>query len=288
MNEELRAKLIQDLESSGFGSEMRAIKVFTGRQWYTEGGYYYFDKDHRQTREIDISAYKFADGPLPNGHRFRCWYHVVGEVKKSEKAWVIFNGSTELHHRIDAWNNLVEMPGLPFSKSILVDDFSRNSLVSKLGWKGYGIHESFKKPDAPSRWYSSFIGASKAAQHVFQANVDSEPAENALIGDLTCTFVKPVVIFDGPLMAATLSDNGAINIEEVEFAPFAFPFWSEAYEERSYLVDVVRLSSLNEYLEISEQRQSDIVNGVCSIPQRDWDTAPGPIRRPAVRRDAGK
>lgn len=271
MNDDFRQKLIRDLEDSGFGSEMRALQVFVNKDWNTAGGFYYFDKDHRQTREIDISAYKYANGILPTGNQFRCWFHIVGEVKKSEKPWVVFKGPPRFHHTLDAWNNLIAMPGLPFSKSVLVEALSAHSVVRELGWMGYGIHESLKKPDAPSRWYSSFITASKAAQYVFEANADPEPREGSPVGDLSCTFVKPVVVFDGQLFAASMSETSSVTLEEIQFATFDFPYWSESYEERTYRVDVVQASSLESYLHLSEQRQIEVVSAVCSIPENQWD-----------------
>lgn len=271
MNEEFRAKLADDLERSGFGSEMRAMREFINRNWSTTGGDHYFDKDGKQTREIDISAYRFLSTALQNARILRCWYHIVAEVKKTDKPWIVFKATPRLGQGLDAWNNLVAAPGLPFHKSILAGTIAEHSLVRELGWLGYGIHESFKKPDAPSRWYSSFLASSKAAVDVFEANVDAEPEADGPVGNIECNFVKPVVILDGPLFSATLSDMDSLELDEIQFAPFNFGYRSGEYAERSYRVDVVQLSSLAEYISLSEKRQQAIVDAFAAIPEEQWN-----------------
>jgi hypothetical protein len=66
--------------------------------------------------------------------------------------------------------------------------------------------------------------------------------------------IKPIVILDGTLLAASLSDEGAINLEEIDFAPFDFSYRSKASTKVSYLIDVVRLDHLNGYIDLSEKR----------------------------------
>jgi hypothetical protein len=60
MDEELRSKLIKDLEKSGFASEMRAIQTIRDKGWESSGAGTYFDLDANITRTIDVKAYRLA------------------------------------------------------------------------------------------------------------------------------------------------------------------------------------------------------------------------------------
>jgi len=256
MNEELREKLVEDLEKSGFGSEMRAIKIFLDRGWRCSGGYYYFDEDEGKNKETDLVARKIIYEELDNGMDIDIGYHVVAEVKKSEKPWVVFKKGFiyESLESTDAWNNLIYNFNLPCEPHQLKDALSENSLLKVLKWKGYSIHESFKKPDAPSRWYSAFVSICKAAENELANN-----SSNSESGDWYELFlVKPLVILDGILVSASLTDDGNMLLEDTKFAPFEFFHKSKNSTKDTYRVDVVRLDYLDEYIELSEARLKSI------------------------------
>jgi hypothetical protein len=68
--------------------------------------------------------------------------------------------------------------------------------------------------------------------------------------------VKPVIILDGILIAASLSEDGQINIEEVPFAPLEFIYRSKHCRKGIYLIDIVTLSHLQDYLEHVSRRHN--------------------------------
>lgn len=179
-------------------------------------------------------------------------------MKKTERPWVVFKREhTYGLEELDAWNNLTYVVNLPCNHFQLVDVLSQHSLLQTLGWRGYSIHESFKKPDAPSRWYSAFVSVCKATEAELVRHSKSS-VELAIWHEFS--IFKPVVIVDGPLMAASLNDAGEVNLEEIDFAPFEFVHKSAMSTANDYRVDLVKLDSLSKYVDLSEQRLNFITS----------------------------
>jgi hypothetical protein len=286
MDDELRRKLIENIEVSGFGSEMRALRVVQEAGWYSSGPSAYYDRDAAITREIDLVAYRsrYWDGTRDSGTpvSIECFYALSAEVKKTSVPWIVFRGTKDSRERIDAWQNLIFVDNLP-EKTAIYEDLSRHSVAATLGWEGHGVHEAFKSPDKPSRWYSAFIAACKAAESDLEANSwdpanpnvetaesgvvdtaesDKEPVTGFHPGPVHLYFAKPVVIVDGPLISAQLNDN-EILLTEIDYANFQFAFRTPEYTTGTYSVDIVRLSALADYLTLAEKRLDDIFAGLC-------------------------
>ena len=80
MNEELNQRLLEDLNKSGFGSEMRAIRQFLRREWPCKGGSHYFHEDENKNHEIDIEAAKVRIEKCGDGKHLLVSSHIVAEV----------------------------------------------------------------------------------------------------------------------------------------------------------------------------------------------------------------
>jgi hypothetical protein len=170
---------------------------------------------------------------------------------------LFLSANTHGLEEIDAWNNLTCAVHLPCNHFELVNVLSQDSLLQALGWRGYSIHESFKKPDAPSRWYSAFVSVCKATEAELVRHSKGRP-DLAIWHEFS--IFKPVVILDGPLMAASLNDAGEVNLEEIDFAPFEFVHKSTMSTAEAYRVDLVKLDSLSKYVDLSEQRLNAITS----------------------------
>ena len=154
----------------------------------------------------------------------------------------------------------------------------QNSVYSQLRWKGYGIHEGFKKPSAPSRSYSAMIDACKSAESTlkaasayyreFEEQSKAHEDDEHAYKERFVVFVMPLVILDGILLAASLSDTGQISIEEIQFAPVQFYYKSKHCEKGIYLVDIVTLKGLEEYVRMSERRHQSIFDEVEYLARR--------------------
>lgn len=279
--EDFLKKVSEDLDNSGFISEMRAIQIFLRNGWRCSGNASYYDKDEGKNREIDLEAYLWKRRDISDGRSMVSFFYIIGEVKKTDKPWVIFK--EELNHSLDAWNNLAysNMPS-QLNREI-ANAMSKDSLKTKLGWRGYGIHESFKNPNQPSRWYSAFVSVCKASKHVLESNfqvensLDNDTEEEELIevkDNISFHFVQPIVILDGILLSAALDETGNIKISEIDSAPMEFTYRSDHYydmdfftgrpTEKSYRVDVVCLKALADYINLCKQRQVSIVDAICN------------------------
>ena len=260
MNEELMQKLKADLEKSGLATELKVRKIFQQRGWSISGGAAYLDKDEGKSREIDIVAYHGASVKKNEKIIIYNGFQAHVEVKKSEKPWVVFKHYPSKFLDSCAWNNIIDYINLPCEPIKLARSLQAHSLIKVNGWEGTGIHEAFKNPDQPSRWYGAFLSAIKSATDYFEehetegeklsSNLYENPAE--------ITFNQPIVVLDGILITAELSDDGEIILEEVTSAAFRFDYKTEHYNRSSYRVDVVTIHGLNEYLKIAEQRQQSL------------------------------
>jgi hypothetical protein len=153
-----------------------------------------------------------------------------------------------------------------------VEEMTRRSLLASCQWKGYGVHESFGKLDKPPTWYSAFVGSCKAGEEILK----SETWKEGRVGNgiehwnpekLVCfTMIKPVVILDSALFSAEMLENGEIEVTEIDSAPVVFEYRSMHYKRESgYIVDVVRMEALPEYIKESELRHSDIIESISAM-----------------------
>ena len=165
---------------------------------------------------------------------------------------------------------------LPPAHGPLMIGFDRHSLACQCLWHGYGIHESFKSPNQPSQWYSALVSSCKAAEYTIEsleslineekASVSSEwsPDKESLL-----CFLQPIVVIDGPLLTAELTDSGEIIVEETNTAPMSFEYRTRHYKRRwGYAVDIVRLSAINAYISSAEKRHQDIFDWMVKIIDR--------------------
>jgi hypothetical protein len=255
-------KIVEDLKKSGFASELQAIRTCLSANWKCTGFATYFDKDQESIRSVDLRAWMERTVKLSDETHLDISIHIDADVKKSENPWVVFK---EAHNRVrDNYSqNLCYISGLPpFS---LRDVFPQHSIHTNSGWVGYSVHESFKKPNESARSYAAFITVCKAAEATLQQNsafYKEENQESKKLGiplhNKAVILSKPVVILDGELLTASVSDEGAILVEEVKFAPLSFVFKSKHCEKGIYTLDIVTLNNLQEYLSLSEKRMNEI------------------------------
>lgn len=76
MDEEFQNRVIRDLEESGFGSEMKAIRKFLAHQWNCKSGGGWFDRDEQKIREVDLEAYQCISS---GDDKVSCYFFIVAE-----------------------------------------------------------------------------------------------------------------------------------------------------------------------------------------------------------------
>lgn len=264
MNKELANRIVADLKKSGFSTELSARKILIDAGWSVDAGCGYLDKDQNKSREIDIVATSVAN--LRHGEKVYLYseFHICAEVKKSKSPWVVFDQKTHPALLSCAWNNLTSNINLPTEARFLTEGLTGQSLVKLNGWAGSGIHESFKNPDQPSRWYSSFVSVSKASEYYLEtAAPEGDPVTDDIFANpCEMHFVQPLVILDGPLFRAVLTDAGDIELTEIENAAFKFDYKSKNYETSNFRVDLVTIGGLEPYIKTVKARQADFGSAI--------------------------
>lgn len=252
----LESKVIEDIEKSGFGSELRALKILKEAKWNASGLTSYVDLDESITRESDIVAYSTSLAFSKNKIESQIFISLAIEVKKSSKPWIILKEKPNFELYLDeSTDAVIFCDGLGKKKSYgPISALDQEGLGRKLGWIGKGVHESFKNPDQPSRWYSSFISACKMAEHDLKQNSWPIKNEDPPINFPFVHYVKPIIVLDGKLFSAEIEENNEVKIEPIKMCSVKFHFSTKEYKRGQYIVDVVQIDALKEYLEYSKEK----------------------------------
>jgi hypothetical protein len=262
MSAELEEKIRDDLAKAGMLSELRARKVFADAGWRVRGPGAYFDREEEKSREGDFYATRVLSSRGDGVPPIHLEFSAVAEVKKSERPWVVFKRPLEEFEHGCAWNNLIARVNLPCEPRALVASLTEHSLLRALGWEGAGIHESFKSPDQPSKWYSAFVSSLKWASHMKDECPHSEDIHPGNDESVELYFFQPLVVLDGRLFSAELDSGSGIAVTEIKSAAFRFEYASKVYDKDSFRVDLVTVDGLSEYIPLLENRQSSIADGI--------------------------
>lgn len=269
MDEDFFSKIKQDLLKSGLGSELKAGKIFQENGWSISCGGAYYDKDQGKSREIDIVAHHNASIKHDDKIIIYNSFLIHAEIKKAEKPWIVFKSYPLAPFNSCAWNNIISAINLPTTATKLTFSLMPHSLIKKNGWIGTGIHEAFKNPDTPSRWYGAFLSAIKSSVDYYDSNA---PDANKITDDIMknpteIQFIQPLVVLDGKLITAELSIDNEMILEEVHSAAFRFEYKTKEYQNSSYRVDVVTMDGLKEYLSLATERQKTFNNALLKEAQ---------------------
>jgi len=249
--------IVKDLEKTGFASEMRAMKAFISQSWRTSGNRSYFDLDENKTREIDFSAYNTLTEYHPQTKEIigQSFFQVVAEVKKTDKPWIIFRENPHNAWKLqEGWSSLICCAGLSDKRDrkILTDILLTSGWGYHVGWFGYGVHEAFKPPQQPSRWYEALVKVCKSGEDILKANSFKKHSYPYFF------FVKPLVVVDGELISVYLDEKANIKAEQINAAMIDFDFSTTNYKESRYTIDIVSLNYLPNYIEFCELRHKKI------------------------------
>jgi hypothetical protein len=267
MPDELLEKVRADIQKSGFASEMVAAKTFLDAGWGCQPGKSYFDQDEGKTREIDLSLHTSPGKRSIEEILFE--YHVLAEVKKSERPWIVFSHDVGAYDK-DAWNNPCVVWNLPCNPSEISPILAETSTRRNLPWKGYAVHEAFKDPSQPSRWYSAAVAACKACADNISSEAYSDKTRESWGSGTFLILSNPLVILDGVLIRASLDKEAELQLEYVNLAPLNFEFRTTALKHDSYRLDIVTLAGLPSFIERSNERVKKIYDFICS--KRDQQT----------------
>ena len=66
MSSDLEEKLLDDLQKSGFGSELKVLETLKAEDWKVFAGLSYFDSTSKKSREIDVHALRVCHEDVEN------------------------------------------------------------------------------------------------------------------------------------------------------------------------------------------------------------------------------
>ncbi|MDD2895092.1 MAG: hypothetical protein PHG81_03640 [Aliarcobacter sp.] len=273
MEDSLLNKIKEDLEKTGFGSELKSLKIFEKSDFLTMAGNNYFDKDEDKQREIDIVAslnMTTECSDIEYDYYLFNNLYITAEVKKSEKPWIVFK-SNHAHNQLnDFYNTLKNFKFNHSNDSRLYRDIDEKLYEIRDKWKlnVNGIHEAFKSPNNPSRWYGASMTSIKSIIDIFE-NTYKDFTED---GDKFYNYYyeyQPLIILDGVLISAEMNENYEINLKEVDFARIDIKIETKAYKSKSYQVDIVTLNGLEDYLVMKKERQNLINDSIIKLENFD-------------------
>ena len=152
---------------------------------------------------------------------------------------------------------------------------ARTGLGSRLGWYGNGMHEAFKNPDQPSRWYSAFVSVCKAAEHELAENSWDDEVQEGEYPYLW--FGTPLVVLDGQLFSADLDAKNELLLVEEKMCSVRFVYNTQKYRRKHYFVDVVTLEALSEYLEFAANRNDALTSALLKLAGYGGSRSPGAL-----------
>lgn len=268
MNEDLRRKVLADLEQSGFGAEMMVLKMMADHDWIGVGSDTYRDEDQGVLRDIDASGFIQRWCKHEGSTVAIVLIFLAIEVKRTKTPWVVFRGrSLSRATAYEPSTPLIYAANLPGTLFRFKEAISTKSIVQSNGWIGRGLHEAFKNPSDKSRWYSACVTSCKAAEYIMNREARAEAPRGSISHDLhgAPTYFllsRPVVVLDGPLIVAELDASGDVLLSETGAAQFDFPFASEHCKENRYIVDLVTLSNFPDYLSTWVHRRNRIAEAI--------------------------
>ncbi|MDC0720663.1 hypothetical protein [Nannocystis bainbridge] len=250
-----RLQILNELSEGGFGSELRARKIFAN-EGFESWAFYYLDRDGANggtTREVDIFAQRI--GGLKDAREFH--HQIVGEVK-SGYIWILgdklppdmFDPRGTIESELPEWFDR-ELAKIPVGGAhprdtkgdvlALDDAFCGMSLVPQHLSTSIHQHRTDKAADA---WFEAAVKVAKASAEIQPlCVVEGDKKTEVRI----FAVVVPLIVLDGNLLAAVDGPDG-LKLEPVDHALVRFTVGSAHYPEKDTFVHVVTMDGLPSFL----------------------------------------
>lgn len=237
---DLNKKLIEDIRKTGYPTELKVSKIFELNNWSVKENEYFIDEDENKGREIDLRAH--SNQYIDDLYYICFWSMLSVEIKKSSKPWVIFT-SNKRRTDTGGYGLLNHMHNI--NKDILrYEDIMKKHPSSKQESIGRTEYVAFTKNDP--QIFSAVLSSTKASIANHRAAREHKEAYNETSYD--AVFYSPVVVIEGKLYESYLNNCNEIEVKEVNHLVYSFNYASPSYQSRQYLVDIVTLDGLEDYL----------------------------------------
>ena len=232
-----KKKLIQEIEKTGYPTELKVGNILTEDKWEVQYNRYYIDRDKQEGREIDITAFT----SIGKSDKCTVGLHLVCEVKKSiNKPWIVF--STEKEY-IEGYTFLkLQYSNKNADKLLPIKMISSIDTISRIG-RSYC--QGFKSKYYNTNIFEALTSTMKASEYLIEKNKHPSPLAEALRKEfLYINFIDPIIVLDGLLYEAYLNQKNGLELKESGHIPVSFGYISPAYKRYDYLVDIVTLDEL--------------------------------------------
>lgn len=277
----LIAGIIEDLQRTGYPTEIVAARQMQRRDWYVVHNPSYLDDVEKRSREFDIHALRSSvmREAAENVLIAYMYTRLVVECKKSDKPWVFF--TTAEHNTSSRSGRLIQLTSpvrnlfWPESSPHTVIPFDELS----------SLHHYFHEKERARTFHEPFKNTAQHAPMIYTAILSTikavlfylaQPSMHDVIG-----LYYPVVIFDGPLFVAKVGQQKEITLEEVQYLQLSHHYTLPAKTrtdwdtEREFIIDIVHESHVDDYLlrmerehnVIAAKLRSALLRGELSLPK---------------------
>lgn len=252
MENNKEAKILKKLKESGFPVEIDVTEILEKEGWKVANQVGYLDPDENKWRLIDIRAVRAEE--ISNSSTYkRLVMHLHIECKKSKNPWVFYIRRKE------------KMPFFPFELLHVLKEASwppvllKSFLKEKANWKEcfhylkyehLGVisveppieifnESSEKKKKGKEKLFEATQQVIKSLKYELEKTKDELPL---VVKSPIFVLKYPVIVLDGKLYVLRSKEG---PIESANYVQFLVE-----YKEESFLIDIVLLSFLKEYLKI--------------------------------------
>ncbi len=290
MDDEQRKAFTQEVFRGGFGSELKARKIFSD-EGFECWAFHYQDNDPLpaggkggNVREVDIQAHLRREEQTARDFE----YHVLAEVKKGH-TWILgdalhvekFNaeGATPFSHPSWLLNTCIAAPG---DSEIPRGGYDAGAVSDALvGLKllpshiSTSLHQCAGNPkENTDDWYLAAVKVFKACES-FKVPPVLLRRNYKIESDGTHAII-PVIIFDGNLLSINQRAAGGPSLEPHERALLRFAFGSPGYTHKVIFIHVVSIKGLASFLGRVRTLQEEVAETARRVRRDD----PGPVGYP--------
>ncbi|MGD0855466.1 MAG: hypothetical protein ABSA18_06635 [Dehalococcoidia bacterium] len=244
-SDKLHARIVQDINKSGFLSELLVAKELVKNRWDVRNSVTFLDKDESKMREIDIIAFHYRfDEP----HDLSVEITLAIEVKNgNDKPWLVYtlpvSDSRNLQPASRCILTYVHNLSDIVTHDLLVDGLPRQ----RCRQVGISYGEAFKKDNVPSQIYTALVKSCKAAQSEVEPLQSADKQLQGLSFRQLAIF-QPVVVLNGTLIEVRLSRGDKIRLDERQFIPVTLGNFMPNTTREAFYPDIVTMTGLSPYL----------------------------------------
>lgn len=281
MSDDLKARILGEIDKSGFPLEVSVARTLYERGWFVTPNVHHSDR-HNDVREVDIVALSNLRSGQADGKLGNIGVVLAIECKKSrEKPWVFFQ---------QPWNDFSAISALIARH--LISELRTNdesSLFHHVRPTELLSHhfsdasrpiartyfEAFKQHRGESDIFTAVTGLWRAhdflARWLRTSGGLGQPARTALIHD--------VIVFEGQLFSASLADDGKWIVTEQDHILLRttdFVTFPEArlFPRNEVVIDVVGSTYLETYLDVCSADRDAVEAQIRAVEREGWLSTP--------------